>query len=67
VLDLIKILLTSTAPSALWIVGGSLAILFVFVGVSLAVALFASDASRANRARSILRDLLNLLTFTRRR
>jgi len=66
-LNLLKTLATNAVPAALWILAGLLAILYLFVGTALAVALFSSDSIRADRARKILRDLLSVLRSRRPR
>lgn len=66
-LDLLKPLVADTAGPAVWIVVGVVVVFLFFVGVTLFVALFSPDKVRADRAHRILRELLSVFTFRRRR
>jgi hypothetical protein len=60
VFDVLRSLLDQNVSAALWIAGAVVGAFTMFVGVTLAVALFRSDEARSKRARGILRDLLAL-------
>jgi hypothetical protein len=64
-LDLLESLASKDVAAAEWVVCGVVAAFVVFVGITLAVALFHPDPSRSKRAHDILHDLLAL--FGRRR
>uniref|UniRef100_UPI003B20DC5F hypothetical protein n=1 Tax=Micromonospora carbonacea TaxID=47853 RepID=UPI003B20DC5F len=66
-LDLLTPLLTDATGPAAWIVVGVIVTFLFFVGVTLFVALFSPDKTRADRAHRILRELLATFTFRRRR
>ncbi|MEU0082003.1 hypothetical protein ACFWRG_19990 [Micromonospora tulbaghiae] len=66
-LDLLTPLLADTTGPAAWIVFGVVITFLFFVGLTLFVALFSQDKTRADRAHRILRELLAMFTFRRRR
>lgn len=57
-----------TTTDAAWILGGVIAVLLVYIGLALCVALRHPDpAARADNARRILKMLLDVLVQGRRR
>jgi hypothetical protein len=62
VLGLLESLVGTAVAAAVWIVGAVVGAFTVFVGLTLAVALFHPDAERGTRAREVLHDLLVIFT-----
>ena len=63
--NLLESLGNKGVAAAEWVGGGVVAAFVVFVGVTLAVALFHPDESRSKRAQDILCDLLALFRLRR--